>query len=181
MVHVKGYFRATCFDIFFPRAAVKRLSLFIVICEIGKKINVQESFNCSFIVKWQFYFAFFRVVRGTWCNPHHKNYSSWCIFPSQLSWNFFMRYLSVYSVLQIPKSIVCLYSMIRAYPSLYALYKASSNVRFDIIEWLKKTISVLSFFILGAGLFFLKHHRWRVRLNTLQIFAYHHKIRDTSI
>ncbi len=35
--------------------------LFTVFCEIGKEINVQEIFNCSFIVKWQYYFAFFRA------------------------------------------------------------------------------------------------------------------------
>ena len=34
-------------------------SLFTVFCEIGKNINVQDIFNCSFIVKWSFYFAFF--------------------------------------------------------------------------------------------------------------------------
>ena len=36
-------------------------SLFTVFREIGKKINVQDIFNCSFIMKWQFYFAFFRA------------------------------------------------------------------------------------------------------------------------
>ena len=37
-------------------------SLFNVCREIGKKnINVHEIVNCSFIVIWQFYFAFFRA------------------------------------------------------------------------------------------------------------------------
>ena len=33
--------------------------LFTVFREICKKINMQDIFNCLFIVKWQFYFAFF--------------------------------------------------------------------------------------------------------------------------
>ena len=55
----KGFFSCNMFCHFYFMCSHEKGLLFTAFREIGKKINVQIIFNCSFIMKWQFYFAFF--------------------------------------------------------------------------------------------------------------------------